>query len=245
MEFVGEQHLPFTIDFERNDLCLRRQKDGKIMTLDVTIQNASKISDGIWLFEMPPHQVAQLSNEARTLGTKSIVQLGNPRFDQSKKQISLSIDDFVPLSIGTSIHAFGIAEWKESEISASKATQKVDNFTSGNGDNEFLKLVSEVLTPPVEEVARVLLQKIRAKSPGDLKLGKARNFSNTPDNFWYVRVQPRANDLSITVRGSVEHFSNVAPLELKDDRGNTRFKVKEASDIPAALDLIFHALRKF
>ena len=50
--------------------------------------------------------------------------------------------------------------------------------------------------------------------------------------------------LSITVRGPVEHFKPVARLPIKDDRGNTLFKVTREEDVPAALDLIFHAKRK-
>lgn len=62
--------------------------------------------------------------------------------------------------------------------------------------------------------------------------------------FWYVIVQPRIDELSITVRGAVDHFEPVARLEIKDDRGNTRFKVKSKDDLPAALQIIFHAIRK-
>ncbi len=74
---------------------------------------------------------------------------------------------------------------------------------------------------------RQLLSGVRQKSPGDLKRGKSRNFSETPDNFWYVIVQPRIDELSITVHGAVDHFEPVARLEIKDDRGNTRFKVTQ------------------
>ncbi len=85
---------------------------------------------------------------------------------------------------------------------------------------------------------------VRHRSTGDLKRGKARNFSDTPDNFWYVIVQPQISQLSITVRGPVEHFEGVAKLPLKDDRGDTLFKVTDEADVAAALDLIFHAKRK-
>jgi len=96
----------------------------------------------------------------------------------------------------------------------------------------------------MHEVAKALLAGVRRRSSGDLKRGKSRNFSETPDNFWYVIVQPRIQQLSITVRGPIEHFSDMAKLPVKDDRGNTLFKVTSSDDVSAALEIIFHALRK-
>jgi hypothetical protein len=36
----------------------------------------------------------------------------------------------------------------------------------------------------------------------------------------------------------------VAKLPIKDDRGNTLFKITSEADVPAALEIIFHAKRK-
>ena len=112
------------------------------------------------------------------------------------------------------------------------------------GDREFLQLVHNELPDPMQRAAAQLLESVRKRYPGELKRGLSRNFSETPDNFWYVIVQPRAEELSITVRGTVDHFSRVSKLEIKDDRGNTRFKVRGPDDVEAALELIFHARRR-
>ena len=117
-------------------------------------------------------------------------------------------------------------------------------MTVGPGEREFLRLTKAELSKETAEAAEALLLAVRQRSSGDLKRGKSRNFSETPDNFWYVIVQPRVDELSITVRGPVAHFEAAAELEIKDDRGNTRFKVRGQDDVPAAIKLIFHAIRK-
>ena len=55
---------------------------------------------------------------------------------------------------------------------------------------------------------------MRAQDAGDLKRGGRNNFSNTPDNYWYVIVQPRVQSLSVTVRGPLNRFGT-STLDLK------------------------------
>jgi hypothetical protein len=105
-------------------------------------------------------------------------------------------------------------------------------------------MTKALLPERMQRAALALIAGVRQRSQGDLKRGLSRNFSNTPDNFWYVIVQPRVSQLSITVRGAVEHFAPMARLPIKDDRGNTLFKIGSEDDVQAALELIFHAKRR-
>jgi hypothetical protein len=92
--------------------------------------------------------------------------------------------------------------------------------------------------------AKDLFSLVRQLYPGDLKRGKLMNFSNTPDNFWYVIVQPQMQALSITVRGGPERFQP-STLELKPDRpGYTRFKLQASKDTPEVLRIIGKSKRK-
>jgi hypothetical protein len=105
-------------------------------------------------------------------------------------------------------------------------------------------LVESELNGEVQETAIDLLREVRKVWPGDLKRGERNNFSNTPDNFWYVIVQPRAKALSVTIRGAPERFESKT-LELKVDRpGYTRFSIKRPEEIPEALRLIGESKRK-
>ena len=212
------------------------------MSLLVTAQNVTQVSDGVWLLEMPPHQVRHFGRPSSAAGPRSVLLLNECEFDADRRQLTFKIDEAVALNVGTTSRAIGIdAQIAEVPAQASRTDGAV---AAGPGDRAFLQLVRAELSKEMAETAEKILSGVRAKSPGDLKRGQSRNFSETPDNFWYVIVQPRISELSVTVRGPVEHFQRMAGLEIKDDRGNTRFKVRGMEDVPAALNLIFHAIRK-
>jgi hypothetical protein len=191
----------------------------------MTVTDVKEIKAGIWSFEMPPHQVRHFGSSGHAMGSKSVLLFNS--------------------YVGTTSTALGIAtDFCGEDDGDAKDTDALDPMFFGQGDREFLHLAKLELSVDIAQVAEKLLLGVRQKSAGDLKRGKSRNFSETPDNFWYVILQPRIDEISITVRGAVSHFEPIARLEIKDDRGNTRFKVKSADDLPAALQIIFHAIRK-
>jgi hypothetical protein len=105
-------------------------------------------------------------------------------------------------------------------------------------------LVNRVPRGDARKAALRILAEVRKLYPGDLKRGQRSNFKNTPDNFWYVIVQPRAQSLSITVRGAVDRFRSER-LELKQDRpGYTRFTLHHPSDVAEAMNIIQQSKRK-
>jgi hypothetical protein len=159
--------------------------------------------------------------------------------------LHFDIEDVIPVNIGTTSKAIGIAA-SSPEGKTLDQSLMISSAPAilGPGDREFLRLAKSELSKEAAQTAERLLLAVREKSSGDLKRGLSRNFSETPDNFWYVILQPRIHELSITVRGPIKHFEGVSALEIKDDRGNTRFKVRGQADLPDALKLIFHAVRK-
>ena len=184
-------------------------------------------------------------NAPSSSGSKSVLLISKPVFDARHQQLSFDADAATPLNIGTGTVTIAVASDSQSATATRQEARQDDSTVAfGPGDREFLRLVQELLPSSMQKAAASLLSGVRAVSAGDLKRGKAKNFSETPDNFWYVIVQPRVEQLSITVRGTVEHFQHVARLPIKDDRGNTLFKVSGEEDVPAALDIIFHAKRK-
>lgn len=211
------------------------------MSLRITATNVTKAADGIWLMQMPPHQVRHFGQPAKNVGSRSVLLLDSCEFNLASSELTFDIDSAVALNVGTTTETIGISMKDEQN-------QKSDPYEapahSGPGDREFLRLANDELSDDMAAAAAKILAGVRQKSPGDLKRGQSRNFSETPDNFWYVIVQPRINELSFTVRGPVSHFEDVADLQIKDDRGNTLFKVRSSADVPAALALIFHANRK-
>ena len=215
------------------------------MTLRMTVTGVREIKVGIWEFDVPPHQVRHFGNASHAIGPKSVLLFSSYDYDADNHQLHFDLDDVSPINVGTTSTAIGMAI-ASSEEGGGEAhnTDAHDPMFFGPGDREFLHLAKSELSAETAQVAEQLLLGVRQKSAGDLKRGKSRNFSETPDNFWYVILQPRIDEISITVRGAVSHFEPVARLGIKDDRGNTRFKVKSKDDLPAALQIIFHAIRK-
>jgi hypothetical protein len=215
------------------------------MTLRMTATSVLEIKPGIWAFDMPPHQVRHFGNAGHAIGSQSVLLFRSYDYDADNHHLHFDLEDVSPINVGTTSKAIGIAIGPcEKGVDEVPNLDTPNSMSFGPGDREFLRLAKSELSEASAHMAEQLLSGVRQKSPGNLKRGKSRNFSETPDNFWYVIVQPRIDELSITVRGAVDHFKPVARLEIKDDRGNTRFKVKNKDDLPAALQIIFHAIRK-
>lgn len=215
------------------------------MSLQITATNATELSKGLWGVEMPPHQVRLFGSNPVSEGLRSVILIKNCVFNEDTQSLTFNMDDAIALNIGTTSQTIALSATEQPSPNIKQSDYGVaPQFVGGPGDREFLDMSELLLGHPMLEAAATLLTGVRERSSGDLKKGKARNFSETPDNFWYVIIQPRVQQLSITVRGSVEHFSSIAKLPIKDDRGNTLFKVTSKSDVPAALEIIFYAIRK-
>ena len=214
------------------------------MGLTITAEKAERIANGVWLLEMSPHEVRLFGAGAKTVGPRSVLLLKNYKFEEGASALSFDLEDAIALNVGTQSEAIAVSAIIQPPANTTAARSPAGGVAFGPGDQEFLSMVKELLNPPMAKAAAALLLGVRERSVGDLKRGKARNFSDTPDNFWYVIIQPQIQQLSITVRGTVDHFEPVADLPIKDDRGNTLFKVTSERDVPAALKMIFHAKRK-
>ncbi|RWG58666.1 MAG: hypothetical protein EOQ64_07285 [Mesorhizobium sp.] len=204
------------------------------MSIFMLIENAEPLADGIWSGSTPPHTLQMLGEPKTSKGTISVLGVEEPVFDANAKNVRFDAARTTVLNLGTSDRLLIVAQ--NSTGSADAAQQ--DNISFGPGDREFLRVARAELTGEAIKTAELLLRGVRAGSSGDLKRGKRLNFSNVPDNFWYVIVQPRVQGLSITVRGMPERFGG-SKLELKIDRpGYTRFKVAKPGDVQEALRII-------
>jgi hypothetical protein len=215
------------------------------MAVRVTATGASEIQPGTWTFDIPPHQIRHFGQTNHALGATSVLVLMDCEYDAERQQLHFAIDDAIPINVGTTSRVIGIAAGLLGSGTPEVAPpSSPEPGRLGPGDREFLRLAKAELSERMAQTAENLLLAVRKRSAGDLKRGKARNFSETPDNFWYVIIQNRIDELSITVRGPVNHFAGVSSLDVKDDRGNTRFKVRTEADVTEALRLILHAHRK-
>lgn len=216
------------------------------MALRMTATNVFEIQKGLWSFEMPPHLIRHFGGIANSIGSRSVLVFSKYEYDVEAAELHFEADDVVAINVGTEQNVIALAAHLETNEKAARSSDQVTKQrVFGPGDRIFLTMTEKELPKSMQKAALALLTGIRSRSPGDLKKGLSRNFSDTPDNFWYVIIQPRVSQLSITVRGSVDHFRNLAKLPIKDDRGNTLFKITSENDVPSALEIIFHAKRKY
>ncbi|WP_321335130.1 hypothetical protein [Breoghania sp.] len=211
--------------------------------LKVSVDRVEQVAKGVWFSDLPPHQVRMFGNCDSASGTRSVILLNAAEFDPASESLMFEVEDATVLNVGSSANTLVVLS-RPFDESLSEGSISGDSVMS-RGDREFLEQCRSDLPDHMNRAASALLAGVRARSPGELKRGQSgRNFSDTPDNFWYVIVQPRVEQLSITVRGPVETFDGATHLPVKDDRGNTLFKVSGEQDVDAALNLIFRAKRK-
>jgi hypothetical protein len=207
------------------------------MALFMLIENAKPLASGVWSGSTPPHALQMLGQPKLTKGEISVLGVEGPLFDERNSSVRFDASKATVLSLGSSDRLV-VIEQNAAEADLGKPLGNVEAASSGPGDRQFLQIAKSALTGNSLKAAQKLLEGVRSTNPGDLKKGKRLNFSNTPDNFWYVIVQPRAQSVSITVRGLPEHFQP-STLELKVDRpGYTRFSLRKTDDVGEALRII-------
>lgn len=211
--------------------------------MKLMLEEVKQLANGVWLSFAPPHQLTKFGNPQSALGLRSVILAASPEHDEQSDRLILDADNLTILNVGTTPSVVVVDTVHTADVIVQqRAAQLSEQF--GQGDREFLDLVDRSLRGDAKDASRALLRAIRAKSPGDLKRGERLNFSNQPDNFWYVIIQPRVQALSITVRGLPERFAP-SSLELKVDRpGYTRFSVHGTGDIAEALRIIGLSKRK-
>lgn len=212
-----------------------------VMAMEISANPATLPNRNVWRFELSPHHLKLLGEPRNAGGEVSVLLLDRPTYDQDSTTLRFTPDDVTVLNVGSSSQVIALSSLACDEDSR-KARKTPIEF--GPGDQEFLRLASQ-LPEDVAQAAKEILISVRREAPGDLKKGLRLNFSNQPDNFWYVIVQPRAKALSITVRGEPSLFAGVAKLDISQDRpGYTRFKVTGSGDVENALQIIAASKRK-
>jgi hypothetical protein len=213
------------------------------MGLSIAARGARALGSQVWEIEVPPHQVRLFGECRRTEGPRSVLLVSDVEFDEQAGTLTFDMEGAVPLNVGTTSIALAVGNTAPRETRQGGRSHDPVVASLGSGDQEFLSL-ARALPPDGYAAAEELLFGVRSEWPGDLKRGLRQNFSETPDNFWYVVVQPRAGELSVTVRGEPEAIKD-AKLPLKQDRpGYSRFKVRRVADVPLALAIIRQSRRK-
>ena len=212
----------------------------------VVLERVERLAEGIWRASLPPDELRLLGSASVSTGARSVILLVEPTYDAAQQSLAFDHTTATPLNAGFSAEAIMIAAGNGQHVvsgSTAKAGSAATPVAYGPGDRAFLGELDS-LPGSMQIAGKRLLEIIRRQSPGDLKRGQRRNFSNTPDNFWYAVIQPQARTLSVTVRGRPSEHGPTS-FELKDDRpGFTRFKVTDPSEVDEAVRIIFASRRR-
>ena len=110
------------------------------------------------------------------------------------------------------------------------------------GDERFIAGLSK-LPPLQQKLGKELLKAIREVHSGKLKyFSKSQKYVESPDNFWVIKIQPRAKSLRIVVYGSPNRHRGKKSIELKDDmKGYSTFILKNPEQLEESVSTILQA----
>lgn len=217
------------------------------MGLRMVVDGAHRLAPGVWNLRLMPTEIHRLGGTRSSLGSRSVLLIESPTYDEQSREFCFDAGNVRVLNLGTSSDTVVIAASEDTLAipdNSAAIAEPQEEPAYGTGDREFLRLVDGRLSGPACEAAKELLRRVRREEAGDLERGKRLNFKNTPDNFWYVIVQPTVQALSVTVRGEPRNFEP-SPLALKSDRpGYTRFKVDHPDQVEDALRIVWRSRRR-
>jgi hypothetical protein len=211
------------------------------MAIELSIPNAKEIAPGVWEAAIGPRDMRAFDGSGTTVGHVSVILLQEPfDFEQGRHILRFPLDAARALNVGSTPKAIVIAA--KSGVAA--ATGPLDPEPLGRGDKSFIHALA-VLPLELKAVGEELLKGVRAQSAGDLRpLSNGLRFQETPDNFWFVTIQPRDKSLSIVVRGLPNHFATTRLKVVEDRRPYSRFKIKSMADLADAVAVVLSAVRR-
>ncbi len=159
------------------------------------------------------------------------------------------------LAVGTSNRAVIIlSETTDSgahmngDLSVNRAPLEEERETADtiDGDEQYIAALHIADLPAeLRETGENLIRGIRRSYPGRLIRADSGKFVNEPDPFFAIKIQPRARDLAINVRGYPWEFDAPLHFGLKIDRGShSKFKISRLEDVHDAVAVVGQARKK-
>jgi hypothetical protein len=213
-----------------------------MLEIQMSLSGAKFLASEVWEVQLAPSEVRRLGDGGKSIGAVSIVLLSEKpntegatlRFNETHATV---------LNVGATGRTLIVDGYKAPSIMDQLLSKREKHEAVSSGDRQFLDSL-ERLPAPSREAGENLLREVRAHFRGELKRITAARFQETPDNFWFVTVQPRAESILVTVRGLPERFKPSTLAILEDRRPYSRFKVRSLKDIPEAVRIIRSAIRK-
>lgn len=213
------------------------------MRIQATVDEVTRLADGVWKGNLTPGEVRSLGNSSVNLGATSVVATRDGAFEDQGDSLSFDPSDAVVLNVGTGNSVIFLSLGvMESSTGTIRGTSSKDEVGLRGGDRLFLDAARLLLTPELAQTGEELLREIRSQQPGELKEGQARKWVNEPDNFVAITIQPRDQSYAIHVRGDPKDFGS-SSLDIRQDRTSyCRFKIKTRDQVVEAIYVIMHSI---
>ncbi|MGY3412469.1 hypothetical protein ACVWZV_008582 [Bradyrhizobium sp. GM5.1] len=182
-------------------------------------------------------------------GARSVLLIANPSFNSSTAQLEFERTDVTVLNLGTSEDTVVVKSAGGSSATAANKTENpaiphVPTFhiPLAPGDEAFLRKVQQEMPKNMAAAAERLLIGVRKHHPGNLKEGDRRRFTETPDNFWMILVQPRKQNFYISVRGAPKwHTAKQFNITSGRNPNYSAFYLSDEAHVQEALDIVLRA----
>jgi hypothetical protein len=218
------------------------------IVLDDGVQSAGH---DIWLAKVPPHDIRGLGGgvAGQSKGVRSVLLIANPSFDPSTHRLEFERTDVTILNLGTSEDTVIVKSAGKSAIAASEVgnhsaavPHPTPHISLAPGDEAFLLKVRQEMPKKMAAAAEWLLTSVRKHHPGELKEGERRRFTDTPDNFWMILIQPRVENFYISVRGAPKkHTAKQIDILPGRNPNYSAFYLRDDAHVQEALDIVLRA----
>jgi hypothetical protein len=209
----------------------------------VLIEEVTQGAKGVWTAKSDPQSLIKLAKPVRQGGSLNVVMVTNPSYDANNHSLQFDLDTAVLLNLGNTSEAV-IIHSREEILPLTSLNAEPKKQERPPGDIRYLDALRD-LPGSLREVGEQLLTEIRKEFPGELVFHpKSKKFVESPDNFWVVRIQPRAQSLRIIVYGRPHEHRRYDSVDLKQDMAAySNFLIKSKHQVSDAISVIREAKR--
>lgn len=209
--------------------------------MEILIRPSKELSQDVWEAKQDPGELSLFGKPLTESGSISVIQVtGDVTLDEPGAALRFDHRHAHVLNLGHSDRTIVIRTGDTMRDRSSLAE------ISHAGDQRFLSDLRSA-SPELHAIGSPILGRVRAMRPdNDLTYyEKSHRYVEKPDNYFTVKIQPRARSLVITLRGEPKHFSTIRNLTIvPDQNGYSRTMITSASQIDDAVAAILRARRR-
>ena len=212
------------------------------MGFKLSIMDVEQIGERVWAAALTPAEIARLGTPAASVGERSVIGVTRPHFEQDRRVLSFDPGAARILNKGAQSTAI-IVDLGEAARADTPGLPDDDDGAFRRGDDAFIDECRGHLPRMLAEGVVQIIADLRRKYPGHFREGPGRKWTNQPDRFVALTIQPRDRSLAIHVKGRPDDFS--APsLDIRPATdGYCRFKVDDVAQLADAGRVVQTAAR--